>query len=100
MDKFNLTNFLSAYEFHEANAVVALLAAAGAYLVAAGLMFAMPSPAWIVGIAGLGYVANTLRFWNITDDTCEDVNSAWRVFLWLNYLVGAIVTISLVWVYL
>ena len=74
--------------------------AAGAYLVAAGLMFAMPSPAWIVGIAGLGYVANTLRFWNITDDTCEDVNSAWRVFLWLNYLVGAIVTISLVWVYL
>lgn len=74
--------------------------AAVAYLMAAMFMFAMPSPAWIVGIAGMGYVANTLRFWNITDDTCEDVNSAWRVFLWLNYLVGAIVTMSLAWVYL
>lgn len=69
--------------------------AAGAYLVAALLMFAIPSPAWIVGVAGLGYVANTLRFWNITDATCEDVNRAWRVFLWLNYLVGAVVTISI-----
>jgi len=69
--------------------------AAGAYLVAALLMFAMPSPAWIVGVAGLGYVANTLRFWNITEATCEDVNRAWRVFLWLNYLVGAVVTISI-----
>ncbi|AGF71718.1 prenyltransferase [Corynebacterium halotolerans] len=74
--------------------------AAVAYLGAALLVFALPSPAWIVGIAGLGYVANTLRFWNITDETCEDVNRAWKVFLWLNYLVGAIVTISLVSVFL
>lgn len=70
--------------------------AAGAYLVAALLVFALPSPGWIVGLAGLGYVANTMRFWNITDGTCEDVNRAWRVFLWLNYLVGAIVTITLI----
>ncbi|MDO5511640.1 prenyltransferase [Corynebacterium sp.] len=74
--------------------------AAGAYLVAAVLLFLLPAPGWIVALAGLGYVANTLRFWNITDDTCEDVNRAWRVFLWLNYLVGAIVTVSLATVYL
>lgn len=74
--------------------------AAGAYLVAALLLFLLPAPGWIVGIAGLGYVANTLRFWNITDGTCEAVNRAWRVFLWLNYLVGAIVTVSLATVYL
>lgn len=73
--------------------------AAGAYLAAALLVFALPSPGWIVGIAGLGYVANTLRFWNITDETCENVNRAWKVFLWLNYLVGAIVTITLAVVY-
>ena len=73
---------------------------AAAYLVAAVLVFFIPPPAWVVGVAGLGYVANTLRFWNITDETCEDVNRAWRVFLWLNYLVGAIVTICLVSVYL
>ncbi|QGU07405.1 prenyltransferase [Corynebacterium occultum] len=74
--------------------------AAAAYLIAALLIFAMPGPAWIVGIAGLGYVANTLRFWNISDETCEDVNQAWRVFLWLNYLVGAVVTITIAWVFL
>ena len=74
--------------------------AAGAYLVAALLLFLLPAPGWIVGIAGLGYVATTLRFRNITDDTCESVNRAWRVFLWLNYLVGAIVTVSLATVYL
>lgn len=74
--------------------------AAAAYLGAALLVFALPAPAWIVGLAGLGYVANTLRFWNITDLTCEDVNRAWRVFLWLNYLVGAILTITVAWVFL
>ena len=56
--------------------------------------------AGVLVVAGLGYVANTLRFWNITDETCEEVNRAWKVFLWLNYLAGAIVTISLVSVFL
>lgn len=74
--------------------------AAAAYLGATLLIFALPSPAWIIGVAGAGYVVNTLRFWSITDDTCEEVNRAWRVFLWLNYLVGAIVTITLVSIYL
>lgn len=74
--------------------------AAGIYLIAALLLFALPTPAWVVGVAGLGYAANTLRFWGITDDTCENVNRAWRVFLWLNYLVGAVVTITLATVYL
>lgn len=73
--------------------------AAAAYLIAALLLFAMPSPAWVVGVAALGYVVNTIRFWQITDDTCEDVNRAWRVFLWMNYLSGALVTITLVSMY-
>ncbi|MDO5099598.1 MAG: prenyltransferase [Corynebacterium sp.] len=73
--------------------------AAGAYLIAALLLFAMPSPAWVVGIAAVGYVVNTVRFWSITDETCEDVNRAWRVFLWMNYLSGALVTITLVSMY-
>ncbi|WJZ01969.1 prenyltransferase [Corynebacterium freiburgense] len=71
-----------------------------AYLLTALLLFFLPSPGWIVGVAGLGYVANALRFWNITDCTCEEVNRAWRVFLWLNYLVGAVVTMSLLYVFL
>ena len=74
--------------------------AAAAYLGAAVLVFFLPAPAWVVAVAGLGYVANTLRFWSITDETSEKVNRAWRVFLWLNYLVGAVITIALISVWL
>lgn len=64
------------------------------YGLAAGLCFVLPAPGWVVGLLGLGYVANTLRFWNVTDATSAAVNRAWRVFLWLNYVTGAVVTIS------
>lgn len=64
------------------------------YLAAAALCFALPSPGWAVGLLGLGYVANTVRFRNVTDATSAAVNRAWRVFLWLNYLTGAAVTIA------
>ena len=60
------------------------------------MVAALPAPAWLVAIAGLGYVAITLRFWNITDATSWQVNASWRIFLWLNYAVGALVTICLV----
>ncbi|HHU67058.1 prenyltransferase [Corynebacterium sp.] len=91
----NLSSIATAFG---ARAVTRL--AAGTYLLAALLLFLLPAPGWVVGLAGLGYVVNVLRFWTITDDTCEDVNRGWRVFLWLNYLVGAIVSISLATVYL
>lgn len=68
--------------------------AAALYLVAAAACFFLPFPGWIVGLLGMGYVANTARYWNVTDATSTSVNSAWRVFLWLNYLTGAVVTIS------
>lgn len=66
------------------------------YAAAAGTMFFLPNPAWIVGVFGLGYVAITARFWNITDETCEQSNASWRAFLWLNYIVGAAVTMALI----
>ena len=68
--------------------------AAALYLVAALACFALPATGWVVGLLGLGYVANTARYWNVTDATSASVNRAWRVFLWLNYLTGAVVTIS------
>lgn len=64
------------------------------YLAATASCFALPAPGWLVGLLGFGYVANTLRFWRVTDATSANVNRAWRVFLWLNYLTGAVVTIS------
>lgn len=68
--------------------------AAALYLVAALACLALPATGWVVGLLGLGYVANTARYWNVTDATSASVNRAWRVFLWLNYVTGAVVTIS------
>ena len=64
------------------------------YGTAAVLCFFLPGPGWVVGLLGAGYVVNTVRFWNVTDETSADVNRAWRVFLWLNYVTGGVVTIS------
>lgn len=70
------------------------------YLSAAALVFVLPAPAWIVGITALAYALNSARFWSITDDTCEQAHHAWVVFLYLNYLSGAVVSMTLISVYL
>lgn len=51
----------------------------------------------IIGLTGLVYVASILSFTSLTDKTSEKARAGWKRFLWLNYLTGAIVTISLVW---
>ncbi|WP_257203287.1 prenyltransferase [Corynebacterium cystitidis] len=66
------------------------------YAAASALLLFLPFPGWIISLVGLGYVANATRFWNVTDEKCEVTRKGWRVFLWLNYVVGAIVTIALV----
>ncbi|MDY5786443.1 MULTISPECIES: prenyltransferase [unclassified Corynebacterium] len=68
--------------------------AAAWYLISALLAAILPFPGPLVGLLGIGYTANTLRFADVTDETAESVNRAWRVFLWLNYLTGAVVTVS------
>ncbi|WP_257181654.1 prenyltransferase [Corynebacterium cystitidis] len=65
------------------------------YAAASLLLLFLPFPGWIISLVGLGYVANAARFWNVTDEKCEVTRKGWRVFLWLNYVVGAIVTIAL-----
>lgn len=64
------------------------------YAGAAVLCFALPFPGWIVGLLGLGYTANALRFANVTDETSATVNRAWRIFLWLNFATGGVVTVG------
>ena len=49
--------------------------------------------------AAATYAVNAGRFWNITDERCEDAHRGWTVFLWLNFLVGAVVTITMLWVW-
>lgn len=49
-----------------------------------------------VAVAGLAYVANIASYWRITDKTSGAANKAWRRFIWINYAVGAIVTMALI----
>ena len=67
-----------------------------AYLVASALVIAQGFPAYLVGVAGLIYCANLAPFLNITDATSGAANLGWKRFLWLNYILGFIVTIVLI----
>ncbi|WP_165164415.1 prenyltransferase [Corynebacterium qintianiae] len=69
------------------------LACAG-YLISAVICIALPFPGWVVGLLGLGYAANTARFLDVTDETSAEVNRAWRVFLWLNFATGGVITVA------
>lgn len=50
----------------------------------------------IVGVAGLSYVANVIPYLFITDKTSGRSNKGWRRFIWVNYFVGAVVTVVLI----
>lgn len=50
--------------------------------------------AWPVAAAGVLYIISTLQFITITDKTSAMARKGWKRFLWLNYLTGAIVTMS------
>ncbi|MDO4713063.1 MAG: hypothetical protein Q4B05_04145 [Candidatus Saccharibacteria bacterium] len=48
----------------------------------------------VVAAGGL-YIINLLPFVRICDDTSAMARAGWRRFLWLNYVVGAVVTMVL-----
>ena len=66
------------------------------YLLAAILATTLGVYGVIVGVAGLAYVANLLPYLQVSDKSSEITNRGWKRFLWINYVVGAVVTISLV----
>ena len=66
------------------------------YIISAVLVGLQGGFALIVAIAGLGYVANVAPYINITDATSAVARAGWRRFIWVNYAVGAVVTICLI----
>jgi len=73
--------------------------AAGVCVAAAGLFTGPGTPAWLLGACGLlalPYAANTGRFVFVADADAERTRSGWKVFLWLNYCVGFLVTLALI----
>ncbi len=63
-----------------------------AYL-AAGALISFTGSSWLY-LAALPYLVIVGRFWNITDDSCEDANKGWKLFIWLNFLAGTMVTFA------
>ncbi len=63
-----------------------------AYLVAAVLVIAAGQP--ILLLAALPYLALVGKFWNITDESCESANQGWKLFIWLNFFAGTVVTFT------
>jgi 4-hydroxybenzoate polyprenyltransferase len=45
-------------------------------------------------LAALPYLVIVGRFWNITDLNCEQANKGWKLFIWLNFFAGAVVTLT------
>lgn len=65
------------------------------YIIAAAVTAAQGGAATIVASAGLIYAFNLMPYLSITDKTSATANKGWRRFIWLNYIVGTIVTLTL-----
>lgn len=67
-----------------------------AYFAAALIVMLQGGLAIVVGIAGLLYVLNNAPNLVITDKSSAKARSSWKRFLWVNYIVGAVITMTLV----
>lgn len=76
-----------------------VLLAIALYLTSAVVLLALWWPRMLVTLLPLAYVGLVAPFVRITDDTCEEANSGWRTFLWLNQAAGFVVTMVLIGVW-
>lgn len=74
-----------------------VLGSAVAYLLAGLLMLATSWPGPLASLLALPYAYNVLRFARLRDETSAAANAGWRLFLWLNYVTGFLVTMLLIW---
>ena len=68
-----------------------------AYLLAGALLLFTPWPGPLAAILVVPYVANELPWWSVSDTDSADANRGWRRFLGINYVVGFLVTLLLIW---
>ncbi|MGO4385738.1 prenyltransferase [Specibacter sp. RAF43] len=69
--------------------------ALGAYAGAGVLMLWTAAP--FAALLAVPYLANIAPYLRVTDATSAAANVAWKRFLWLNYLTGFLVTLTLIW---
>lgn len=66
------------------------------YVLCAGLLVLQGRQTWAIGLCALLYAANAAPYYNLPDKDCEVANAGWHRFIWLNFITGAVVTISLI----
>lgn len=66
------------------------------YAVAAIILLMLPGRFMFAALAAIPYVIVVGRSLSITDNTCEDANKGWKLFIGLNFLAGAIITSLLI----
>ncbi len=66
------------------------------YSIAAVLLLFLPERFMYASLAAVPYLVVVGRSLNITDETCEDANKGWKLFILLNFLAGAIISSLLI----
>lgn len=69
------------------------------YVLASVLIATLGGIGLIVAAAGLLYAWNVAPFLSIDEAESKTAGAGWKRFLWINYLVGAVVTICLILAY-
>jgi 4-hydroxybenzoate polyprenyltransferase len=69
-----------------------------AYAYAGVLMLWTAAP--FAALLAVPYLVNVAPCLRVTDATSATANAAWKRFLWLNYLTGFLVTLTLIWLVL
>lgn len=65
------------------------------YLSAAIVLSLQGTQYIFIALAGLLYCFNITPYLNVNEKTSSTTNKAWKRFLWLNYISGAIITITI-----
>ncbi|GAA1138131.1 prenyltransferase [Nesterenkonia lutea] len=60
------------------------------------LLLAGQWPIPLTAVLVIPYVAISLPWWNVTDESSAGVNAAWRRFIWLNYGCGFLATMMMI----
>lgn len=70
--------------------------AIGAWIAAGVLMVATSWPGPLAALLVLPYIATALPFRSVSDEDSGRANRGWKRFIWINYLVGFLVTVLLI----
>ncbi len=68
-----------------------------AYLLAGVLLLFTRFPGPFAAVLVLPYALAVMPFWNVTDADAETANRGWKRFLAINFVVGFLVTMLLIW---